>query len=179
MKKVYLGIIGESNHTDRYREVRELFRKAGLSVSEPKDFRGWLWFHFAFDAGTAAQALKVGGYSKLFSSTKELKESILLVREMIPLLKAKGDKPKLSLTLALHLPAKLFAFIILKSLSGNRLQRFVMDQIELGGQASYELTSLYPRDVLADARKLGVSLPRLTALEPYFALKKNIKSTLK
>lgn len=43
-----------------------------------------------------------------------------------------------------------------------------MDQIEISGHASYELTSLYPRDVLTDARRLGVLLPRLTALEQVF-----------
>ncbi|MDR3573520.1 MAG: 2-dehydropantoate 2-reductase N-terminal domain-containing protein [Anaerolineaceae bacterium] len=168
MKLVFLGSIGGSNRTARYQAVRELFREAGLSVSEPKDFRGWLWLHFVLDAGLAAQALKVGGYSKLFSSTVQLKEAVLLIREMIPLLKAKGDKPDPGIILLLHLPASLLGFVVQKFLSREILGRFLMDQLELSGHASYELTSLYPRDVLADARRLGLLLPRLAVLEPVF-----------
>lgn len=126
--------------------------------------------HLVLDAGLAAQALKVGGYSKLFSSTAQLRESILLMREMISLLKAKGGKPKPGTILLLNLPAGLLGFVIQIFLSGSgeSLPRFLMDQMEISGHASYELTSLYPREVLADARRLGVRLPRLTAIEPVF-----------
>jgi 2-dehydropantoate 2-reductase len=43
-----------------------------------------------------------------------------------------------------------------------------MDSLEESGHSSYELTSEYPHDVLTDARKLGVSLPRLEAMESAF-----------
>lgn len=171
MKVIYMGSIGDSNQTARYRTVRELFRTAGFSVSEPKDFRGWLWFHFILNAGLAAQALKVGGYSNLLSSSAHLKESILLMREMIPLLKAKGDKPKPGVVFLLNLPAGMLGLIVKKFLTGDSLPRTIMELLEVTGHSNYDLTSLYPRDVLADARRLGVQLPRLTALEPVFKIK--------
>lgn len=171
MKVIYMGRIGDSNQTARYRTVRELFRTAGFSVSEPKDFRSWLWFHFILNAGLAAQALKVGGYSNLLSSSAHLKESILLMREMIPLLKAKGDKPNPGVVFLLNLPAGMLGVIVKRFLTGDSLPRTIMELVEVTGHSNYDLTSLYPRDVLADARRLGVQLPRLTALEPVFKLK--------
>lgn len=163
-----MGSYGNSNRTTRYQAVRELFRITGFSVSESKDFRGWLWFHFILDAGLAAQALKVGGFSKVFSSSAQLKSAILLVREMLPLLKAKGDNPSLASTFLLNLPAGVLAFIGQRFLGSNKLMTFIMEQIEVNDHAGHELTALYARDVLADARRLGVPLPRLTALEPVF-----------
>jgi 2-dehydropantoate 2-reductase len=171
MKIVYMGTIGGSNHTTRYQTVCKLFCEAGFSVSEPKDFRSWLWLHFVLNAGLAAQALKVGGYSNLLSSSADLKQSILLMREMIPLLSAKGDRPKLGVVLLLNLPAGLLGFIMQKFLGSDSLPRIIMELAEVNGRASYASTSLFPRDVLADARRLGVLLPRLTALEPVFKMK--------
>ncbi len=168
-KTVFMGRFGNSNRTARYQAVHELFRNAGFSVSESKDFRAWLWFHFALDAGLAAQALKVGGYTKVLGSAAYLKEAVLLVREMIPVLRAKGDKPNLGTMILIHLPAGLLGFIGQKALSGDSLGGFLMGQVD--GHESHETTGAYPRDVLADARKLGVPLPRLTALERVFKAK--------
>lgn len=42
------------------------------------------------------------------------KDSILLILEMLPLLKAKGDKPKIGNLVMLHLPAGLIGFILQK-----------------------------------------------------------------
>jgi len=93
------------------------------------------------------------------------------MREMLPLLKAKGDSPSLASTILLNLPAGLLAFIGQRFLGGNELMTFIMGQIEVNDHAGHELTALYARDVLADARRLGVPLPRLTALEPVFMKK--------
>ena len=171
MKIVFMGSCGNSNRSTRYQAVRELFRNAGFSVSESKDFRSWLWLHFIMDAGLTVQALKVGGFSKVFDSSAQLKEAILLMREMIPLLKAKGDKPGLASIILSILPAGLLGFILHKFLGRDSLGRFIMEQVEISGYGTYDLTALYARDVLADARRLGVALPRLTALEPVFKTK--------
>jgi 2-dehydropantoate 2-reductase len=167
MKIIYLGTVGDSP-TERYHTVRSVFREAGFSVSEKKDFRSWLWFHFVLNAALAAQALKVGGYSKLMSSSYNLKHSFLLMREMLPLLKAKGDNPKLGIVLLLNLPAGLLGFIMQRALRKDSLAKVIMERMEGSGHASFALTRLYPRDVLAQARELKVSLPRLTTLEPTF-----------
>ncbi|MBP1989877.1 ketopantoate reductase family protein [Paenibacillus eucommiae] len=168
MKTIYMGTVIGSVRTTRYLSVRNLFREAGFSISEQKDFRSWLWLHFVLNAGLAAQALQVGGYSKLMSSSFHLKHSFLLMREMLPLLKAKGARLQPGVVLLLNLPAGMLGFIMQKFLGRASLPRLIMEQLAASGHASYALTSLYPRDVLADARKLGVPLPRLTALEAVF-----------
>ena len=80
------------------------------------------------------------------------------MREMIPLLSAKEDKPKLSVVWLLNLPAGLLGFILQKYLGNDSLTRALMDQLDASSHASCALTSLYPQDVLTDARRLGVPL---------------------
>ncbi|MBX3083310.1 MAG: ketopantoate reductase [Anaerolineae bacterium] len=172
LKTLFMGRIGNSKRSARYQAVYEMFRSAGFSVSESKDFRGWLWFHFVLEAALAVQALKVGGYSNVFSSAPQLKATILLMREMLPVLKAKGEKPNPGVTILLNLPAGLLGCIGQKVLSGDRLESFnTVKQLDASGHASYELLSRYPREVLADAHRLGVALPRLTTLAAFFNTK--------
>lgn len=168
MKTVFLGHVGHNTDSKRYKSVYALFHNAGFKVSEKKDFRSWLWFHFVLDAGMAAVALKVGGYSKLMDSASNLKESILLMREMYPLLKAKGDKPKIGSRVMLHLPAGIVGFVLQRVLARGTFPRYIMNQAESGGHTSFDLTSLYPRDVLAEARALEVPMPKLDNFESYF-----------
>lgn len=168
MKTVFLGHIGNSTNPERYKSVYSLFQNAGFKITEEKDLRSWLWFHFALDTGMAAIALKVGGSSKLMDSSSYLKESILLMREMLPLLKAKGDKPKIGNLAMLHLPAGLMGFVLQKITAKGTFARYIMDQAENSGHTSYDLTALCARDVLTEARSLGVPMPKLEALEPYF-----------
>lgn len=168
VRTVFLGFCDGSNRTGRYRAVRGLFRDAGFSVSENKDFRSWLWFHFIMDAGLLTQMLAAGGQAELFRSRDALKESVLLVREMIPLVKAKGGNPGLGVALVARLPAGLLAFVLQKFLGAENMYSFIMEQLEHTGHMNRESGGLYARDVLAEARKLGVPLPRLAALEPVF-----------
>lgn len=168
VKNVYLGFCDGSNRTDRYQAVRGIFQDAGFSVSENKDFRSWLWFHFTLDAGLLTQGLALGGQSALFGSRKALKESVLLVREMVPLVKAKGGDPGLGAVLVSRLPAGLLGFVLQKFLGAENMYSFIMKQVERTGHLTRESAGLYARDVLADGRRLGVPLPRLAALEPVF-----------
>lgn len=120
------------------------------------------------NAGMAAVALKVGGYKTMNNSSKHLKHVMLLMREMMPLIKVKGGKPSFADGLLMLLPAGITGFVMQKMMKKMSLARYVMDSLEESGHATYEFTSDYPRDVLKDARKLGVSLPRLEALESSF-----------
>ena len=168
VKGMFLGRLGDSTRTERYRRVRDLFHRAGFSVAEQGDFRSWLWFHFMLDAGLMAQSLKAGSYRAMVQSRAAVRESILLVREMIPLLRAKGGTPRLGAALVSSVPAGLLAVAVQRLLGGDNMYSFIMEQVQGTGHASYDMTSIYPRDVLADARRLGVPLPRLAALEPMF-----------
>jgi 2-dehydropantoate 2-reductase len=158
----------ESGDGARHSSVCSMFEAAGFKVSTKKDFRSWLWVHFIMNAGMAAVALNVGGYKTMNDSAEHLKEAFLLMREMVPLVKAKGGKVSGAEAIMLALPAGLIGFAMQKFMSKEGLARTLMDSLEESGHSSYELTSEYPRDVLAEARKLGVSLPKLEALEPVF-----------
>lgn len=166
LKTVFLGSCGASNRGARYREVRDLFRRTGFSVSEHADFRSWLWFHFILDAGLLTQAIKSGGYSAMIASRSDVTKSVRLMRELVPLLKAKGGTPRLGAKLLTRVPAGLIGFVLQKFLSAENIAGFLMAQVDATGHASPGAMSLYAKDVLADARRLGVPVPRLAALEP-------------
>ncbi|WP_020497464.1 ketopantoate reductase family protein [Sciscionella marina] len=169
VKAVFLGKYGDSNRTGRYRTVRDLFRKTGFSVVESSNFRNWLWFHFLVDAGLAARGLKTDGMAHVLTSRSELEQAILLMREALPLLKAKGGRGGLGGLIVSAAPAGLLSLAVQKYIGrGNDLPLFLIEQVEATAHGSREATSLYPRDVLAEARRLGVALPRLEALEPFF-----------
>ncbi|MFD4640160.1 ketopantoate reductase family protein [Lentzea sp. NPDC058436] len=170
VKNVFLGFCDDSNRGERYRAVHGLFERAGFSVSQSEDFRGWLWLHFIMDAGLLAQGLAVGGQPGLVRSSRAARDAVLLMREMIPLLKAKGGTPRLGAAVVSRVPAGLLGFVLRKLLGGDNLFSFIMEQTERTGHMTREAAGIYARDVLADARRLGVPLPRLTALEPVFAL---------
>ncbi|WP_286906823.1 ketopantoate reductase family protein [Clostridium sp. UBA1652] len=168
MKIIYLGHVDNHTNSERYKVVYSMFKSAGFNINEKKDLKSWLWFHFAMNTGMAAVALKVGGYSNLMDSPSYFKESVLVMREMLPLLKAKGDKTSLVSRIMLYLPAGLTGFVLQKATAKGTFARHIMDQAENSGHTAYDLTALYPRDVLAEARLLGVSMPKLESLEPYF-----------
>ncbi|WP_434445479.1 ketopantoate reductase family protein [Lentzea sp. E54] len=168
VKTVFLGFCDSSNRGARYQAVRRLFAGAGFSVSQVRDFRSWLWFHFIMDAGLMTQALAAGGQAGLVRSRAALAESVLLIREMIPLLKAKGGTPRLGAALVSRVPVGLLSFVLQKFLSGKNMFSFLMEELDRTGHMTRESAGVYPRDVLADARRLGVRLPRLERLEPVF-----------
>ncbi|SER72009.1 ketopantoate reductase [Lentzea xinjiangensis] len=169
VKTVFLGFCDGSNRGARYQAVRGLFRSTGFSVSEVPDFRSWLWFHFILDAGILSQALAVGGHAGLVRSRAAIEEVVMLVREMIPLLEAKGGTPRLGAALVSRVPARLLSFVLQKVLTGDNMLTFLMEQLDSAGQMTPGAGGVYARDVLAEARRRGVALPRLEALEPLFS----------
>ncbi len=169
VKTVFLGFCDNSNRGARYQAVRRLFAGADFSVSQVRDFRSWLWIHFVLDAGLLTEALAAGGQASLVRSRAALAESVLLMREMIPLLRAKGGTPRLGAALVSCVPVRLSSFLLQKFLSGNNMFSFLMEELDRTGHMTRETAGVYPRDVLAEAQRLGVPLPRLKALEPLFA----------
>jgi 2-dehydropantoate 2-reductase len=163
LKTVFFGTLG-GKLTDRDRAVREFFTSTGFSVCEQKNFGDWLWHHFILDVGFGSETLKAGGVEALMSSSKFLKGIVFDVRELLPLLKARGAKLSLAETLPFFLPARLFAFVLKKVFAPGSLQR----EITLRGGESTATSAemkVYPRDALQEARRLGVKVPRLEGIE--------------
>ncbi|GIE15068.1 ketopantoate reductase [Paractinoplanes ferrugineus] len=150
--------------TERERAVREVFRGAGFRISENSDFRGWLLIHFLQNAGLHTQSLKRGSLAGL--RTADLREAILATRELLPLAEARGvdlrrhrgELRPFTAPLRLAAPALAWAF-----------NHFPPARMLTAAHANPEELRAVCRDTLAEARRLGVRVPRLEAAEPYFA----------
>ncbi|MFY1588945.1 ketopantoate reductase family protein [Micromonospora sp. WMMD734] len=160
---VFLGTL-DRPPTERERAVRQVFRAAGFRVRENADFRGWLSVHFAQNAGLHTQSLRRGTLSAL--TTGDLREAILATRELLPLVEARG------VDLRRH-RAELFPFTAPVWLAAPAmsllLNRFPPMRRVTAAHANPEELRAVCRDTLAEARRLGVRVPRLEAAEPYFA----------
>jgi 2-dehydropantoate 2-reductase len=167
LPSVVFGTLGQPP-TDREQAVRQAFREAGLRIKERPDFRGWLWVHFVSDAGMFSQGLRLGSLSKLAGARGDLREALLAGRELLPLLQARG------LDLRRHrggvLPFRAPTWLTAPALAWltthvppARVSLTVHDDPD--AEEPREVC----RDVLAEARRLGISVPRLEAAEPNFA----------
>ncbi|MEV5823608.1 2-dehydropantoate 2-reductase N-terminal domain-containing protein [Micromonospora harpali] len=149
--------------TAREQAVRGLFRAAGLRVRENSDFRGWLAIHFVQNAGLHTQSLRLGSLSTM--TRGDVREAILAVRELLPLVEARGVELRrhradlLPFTAPVWLAAPALAWL---------LARFPPMRRVTTAHANPEELRAICRDTLAEARRLGVRTPRLEAAEPYF-----------
>jgi 2-dehydropantoate 2-reductase len=165
--RVEFGTFG-ANPTERELAVYDLFRKSGFKIQQHRDFREWLWVHFVLDAGILSQALQAGGSIKrVMSSTTHGRNAILNIRELLPVLQARGvDLKAHALKLAVaRLPLWLGSLALLMIVKFNAPMRASVES-----HANPEELRRVCRDVLDEARKLGISVPRLEAAEPFFPI---------
>jgi 2-dehydropantoate 2-reductase len=150
--------------TSRELAVRQVFRGAGFRIQDSDDFRGWLQVHFIQNAGLHTRSLQRGSLSTL--DTDDVREAILAVRELLPLAEARGvdlrrhrgELRPFMAPLWLAAPALSWAF-----------RHFPPVRRVTQAHANPEELRAVCRDTLAEARRLGVRVPRLEAAEPYFA----------
>ncbi|GAA3553478.1 2-dehydropantoate 2-reductase N-terminal domain-containing protein [Amycolatopsis ultiminotia] len=161
--------------TTRERAVRRMFRDAGFRLREQPDFRGWLWIHFVSGAGLQAQGLRLGSLSKLAGATADLREALRTSRELLPLLEARGvdlKRHRGSLR-QFHIPTWLTAPALAWMTAHFAPVRM---SFETHSDPEAQEPRETCRDVLAEARRLGVATPRLEAAEPNFACEGKRKS---
>ncbi|WP_305784235.1 ketopantoate reductase family protein [Symbioplanes lichenis] len=161
---VFVGTL-DGPPTERERAVRELLRGAGFRLSEQQDFRGWLWLHFVQNAGLHTQSLRLGSLSALMGKPAAVREAVLAIRELLPLVEARGIdlRRHRSDVLPLRVPAGLTARVL-----PWVVRRFAPVRLVLEAHANPEELRAIGRDTLAEARRLGVAVPRLAAAEPSF-----------
>lgn len=141
------------------RDARALFRQAGLSVREEKDMRGWLWLHFASDAGMFAQAIRSGSLAKMIGDRRALTEAFMGARELLPVLEARGVdlRTHRNALMPFRLPR------LVGTMFAWATALFPVAQMSLAAHTDPDAAE--PRAVLEDAlreaRRLGVSTPRL------------------
>ncbi|MGL1919885.1 MAG: hypothetical protein OCD03_02545 [Hyphomicrobiales bacterium] len=92
--KITFGSFGQEL-TSRETATRDMFAKAGFSIVEEKDFRGWLFVHFIMNGALHTEQLLSGSISKVFSSSVHRNNVILNARELLPLLLARNVDIKL------------------------------------------------------------------------------------
>jgi len=166
LRRVVFGTL-DGPPTDRERAVRRAFGEAGLRITEQPDFRGWLWVHFASDAGLFSQSLRRGSLSDLAGATGDLREALLAGRELLPLLEARGVDLRRHRAGALlfRAPTRLTA-PVLAWLTTHAAPARVSFAAHSDPDA--EEPRAVCRDALAEARRWGVAVPRLEAAEPHF-----------
>ncbi|WP_020659468.1 ketopantoate reductase family protein [Amycolatopsis benzoatilytica] len=167
LRSVVFGTLGQPP-TDREQAVRQAFREAGLRIKERPDFRGRLWIHFVSDAGMFSQGLRRGSLSKLAGARGDLREALLAGRELLPLLQARG------LDLRRHrgglLPFRAPTWLTAPALAWLTTHvPLARVSLTMHDDPDAEEPRAVCRDVLAEARRLGISVPRLEAAELHFA----------
>jgi 2-dehydropantoate 2-reductase len=147
-------------------EVRSLFKDSGFGIQEQYDFQGWLWFHYLINVGLLGQALKAGSLSQMVGSDAHLYQAVLNVRELLPILAARGVDFKLhAADLALfRIPPRLAALMLKLVFKLSAVAR-VVAQTAVSGEALARELQPMRQDVLDEARRLGIAVPRLEALE--------------
>ena len=155
--KVYFGTF-LTDPSPRELAARELFTRAGFTISEQRDFRSWLFVHFAIACAIETEALKAGSMMRAITSGRHRRDFILNVRELIPLLAARSVdlRPQSSNLAPFRLPAWLIGPIM--GLAPMLVRSF---RVLIDSHSNMEELRSTCRDVLAEARRIHVNLPRL------------------
>ena len=169
-KSITIESVDSTTNKKRHDIVTSMFKNAGFALSEKKDMRNWVWFHFISNTSMITAALKVGSLNALFNSTSALKEFAFMLRELIPLMEAKGSKVNSTISLAInYLPAGLIAFAMKLALAEGTLGRENMRSASGSENLKQDKNNaIFIHDTLAEAARLGVSLPRLEAINSQF-----------
>jgi 2-dehydropantoate 2-reductase len=169
MPSVVFGTFGQPP-TEREQAARQVFRDAGFRLQEQPDFRGWLWSHFVSDAGMHSQGLRRGSLSRLVGERDDLRQALLASRELLPLLEARGVdlRRHRGWALLFRAPTWLTSRALAWATAHLPLARV---NLAAHSDPHAEEPRAICRDTLAEARRLGVTVPRLEAAEPFFTRK--------
>lgn len=151
--------------TSRELAIRGLMRSAGFNIVEQKDLRGWLWTHFALNAGLHAQALQAGSMAHMMNSVDQGRSAIRNVREVLPVVQARGvHLGNFNKHVAMfQLPTWVGATVLKGAYRLHRPTRAIVDS-----HANPEELKHFCRDLLDEAQRLGIEVPRLEAAQPFF-----------
>ena len=145
-----------SGTEQRHKEILELFQSGGFKVSLLKDIQSWLWNHFAVNAAMEIELLRGGdmSFSEMMQDSQALKNIGLNLREIVPVLKAKGSKMDGITFVFAYLPSNFVGFLLHKVIfAPNSLPRLFMEYSNNKAGAVEQIA--------IEAKKLKVSVPRL------------------
>ncbi len=164
LKQVQFGTFG-ADPSAREVAVRQLFSAAGFKIKEHRDFRSWLYMHFAANAGIHLEALRANSVRAVFYSKTHAQSAIRSTQELLPLLNARGvDTTVDASDLALYkLPPWVGARVLKMSVTFFP----PLTAAILHNEPREELKR-FCQDVLFEAHRLGVELPSFEASSSLF-----------
>ncbi|WP_434752937.1 ketopantoate reductase family protein [Paenibacillus amylolyticus] len=138
-------------------KVKELFESANLKISWIKDMQNWLWNHFAMNAAVEAEVLRLGSFPALLNHKDSFANVGKNMREIAPVLNARGAKIDMISLLLTKIPPPLLSMLFNKVIfaKGSLPRLFIEYNNTKAGFSVLE--------VVKDAKKWGIPLPRLTA----------------
>lgn len=157
-KTVWFGTF-EAEPTQRDVEIRKVFVKAGFKIMIQKDPQSWLWNHFALNAAMEAEVLKSGSFESVISSPKALAGISRTMKEIIPVLKAKGAKLDVMTKMVSGLPPGVVGFLMRNVVFSPKSMTYAATA-HIHTKVGYAV-----QEVISEARKHGVKVPRLYEVE--------------
>ncbi|WP_256975484.1 hypothetical protein [Paenibacillus sp. MY03] len=118
--------------------------------------QSWLWKHFAMNAAMETEVLKRGSFPAIMNHSDSFANVGKHMREMVPVLKARGAKSDMILLLLTKIPPAILGTLFHKFIfaKGGLARLFIEYNNSKAGFAVAE--------VVREAKKLGIPLPRLT-----------------
>ncbi|MEK4518113.1 2-dehydropantoate 2-reductase N-terminal domain-containing protein [Paenibacillus sp. FSL H8-0122] len=137
--------------------VKALFESAHFKINWIKDMQSWLWNHFAMNAAMETEVLRRGSFPAILDHSDSFANVGRNMREIIPVLKARGAKMDMITLLLTKTPPALLGILFNKVIfaKGSLARLFMEYNNSKAGFAILE--------VVREAKRLGIALPRLTA----------------
>lgn len=140
---------------DMNRLVKECFEGAHFKINWVKDMQNWLWNHFAMNAAMESEVLERGSFPAVMNHRDSFSNVGLSMREIIPVLKARGGKPDAISLLLTKMPPGLLGILFNKVIfAKGSLPRLFMEYNN--SKAGFAVLV-----VVREAKKAGIPLPRL------------------
>ena len=161
-KTVHIGT-WEAAPSARELAVHSLFTSASFKAIMQADIQGWLRNHFIMNLAMEVEVLRCGSFKTAVASREALVDMSHCIREMIPVLKAKGSQPDVQTKLLSLIPPKMFAFIMSKAVFSSKGMPYAAiehNNYKVGASVA---------EMIAEARKYGINAPRLYAAEGLIA----------
>ncbi|WP_342548590.1 2-dehydropantoate 2-reductase N-terminal domain-containing protein [Paenibacillus sp. FSL P2-0089] len=138
-------------------KVKVLLESAHFKIRWIKDMQNWLWNHFAMNAAMEAEVLRLGSFAAVLDHSDSFANVGRSMREMIPVIKARGGKADATSLLLTKIPPALLGTLFNKVIfaKGSLARLFMEYNNSKAGFAIHE--------VVREAKKLGIALPRLAA----------------
>ncbi len=138
-------------------KVREIFESAHFKISWIANMQNWLWNHFAMNAAMEGEVLNVGSFPALLNHRSSFANVGKNMREIVPVLKVRGAHMDMTSLFFTKIPPALLATIFHKIIvAKGSIPRLVIEYNNT--KAGFSVMQ-----VVTEAKKLGIPLPRLTS----------------